>query len=154
MPIVIATGTNLGDRKANLQKAKELLKTHFQFLEESRIYESPAIDYLQQPDFYNQVLVFKTPDLSAENVMSILLEVEKLMGRTREILRGPRIIDLDLLFFDFIHHNSDHLTLPHPRLFERSFVVLPLQELQFYSDLEKHFHFSNKFDNTATPLAE
>lgn len=154
MPIVIATGTNLGNRKVNLQKAKEILSSHFQFLEESRIYESPAVDYLQQPDFYNQVLVFKTPDLPAEKVMSLLLEVEKLMGRTREVLRGPRIIDLDLLFFDFIHHNSDHLTLPHPRLFERSFVVLPLQELQIYNELEKHFHFTNKFDNTATPLAE
>ncbi len=154
MPIVIATGTNLGNRKVNLQKAKEILSSHFQFLEESRIYESPAVDYLQQPDFYNQVLVFKTPDLQAEQVMSLLLEVEKLMGRTREVLRGPRIIDLDLLFFDFIHHNSDHLTLPHPRLFERSFVVLPLQELQIYNELEKHFHFTNKFDNTATPLAE
>lgn len=154
MPIVIATGTNLGDRKNNLRTAKNILAKHFLLMEESRIYESPAVDYLQQPDFYNQVLVFETPALPPEKVMNVLLKIEAEMGRTRDILRGPRIIDLDLLFFDRLAINSDHLTLPHPRLFERSFVVLPLRELQFFHILEKHFHFPIEFDNSATPIAE
>jgi 2-amino-4-hydroxy-6-hydroxymethyldihydropteridine diphosphokinase len=154
MPIVIATGTNLGNRKDNLVKAKQILSRHFHFLEESRIYESPAVDYLQQPDFYNQVLLFETPHFAASKVMQILLEIENEMGRTREILRGPRVIDLDLLFFDLENHNSDQLTLPHPRLFVRSFVVLPLRELSFYHTLENHFDFPNEFDNTATPIVE
>ncbi len=153
MPIVIATGTNLGDRKNNLRIAKNILENYFHLLEESRIYESPAVDYLQQPDFYNQVLVFETPKLPPEVVMNVLLKIESEMGRTRDILRGPRIIDLDLLFFDRIEINSDHLTLPHPRLFERSFIVLPLRELHIFQFLEKYFYFPTEFNNTAAPLS-
>jgi 2-amino-4-hydroxy-6-hydroxymethyldihydropteridine diphosphokinase len=95
----IATGTNLGNRLKNLQQAKKELEVYFELIAESRIYESPAVDYFNQPDFYNQVLEFKLPSLPAENVMEILLKIEKKLGRNRIVLKGPRLIDLDLLFW-------------------------------------------------------
>ena len=69
MSLVIATGSNLGDRVLNLKNAKEILQRDFQFIAESRIYESKAQDYLNQPDFLNQVLEFKIPDISPRETM-------------------------------------------------------------------------------------
>lgn len=153
MSLIIATGTNLGQREKNLQAAKDKLKEHFNFISESRIYQSPAVDYLNQPDFYNQVLEFEAPPhQSAEKIMKTLLEIELELGRIRDIPRGPRIIDLDILFIGIKSHESKDVTLPHPRLFGRSFVVLPLKELPYFSVLEKHFDFPPKFDNIAIPI--
>jgi 2-amino-4-hydroxy-6-hydroxymethyldihydropteridine diphosphokinase len=149
----IATGTNLGNRLLNLQKAKSSLLNHFTLIKESRIYESPAIDYLNQPDFYNQVLEFNLPSFSASEVMNTLLQIEQQMGRNRDIPKGPRIIDLDILFFGDLHIDSEHIHIPHPRLFERSFVVLPLSELPGFKLLQQKYNFRLEFTNSATPLS-
>lgn len=149
----IATGTNLGDRAHNLNVATLHLQKYFELIAESRIYESPAVDYLNQPDFYNQVLEFKLPQKNPAEVMSLLLEMEKEMGRNRLIPKGPRLIDLDILFWGNEKIESEILTIPHPRLFERSFVVLPLSELPGFSELKKNFEFKFHFDNSATPLS-
>lgn len=154
MPIVIATGTNLGDRLQNLKNAQVELQKYFELLETSRVYESKAIDYLNQPDFYNQVLVFKTPAMNPEKTMELILSIEKNLGRNRDIPKGPRIIDIDLLFFDLEKRNSELLELPHPRLFDRSFVVLPLMELIIFKTLEKQFTFKTQFNNDANPIGE
>jgi len=148
----IATGTNLGDRKKHLTDAKSILSNEFKFIAESRIYESPAVDYLNQPDFYNQVLEFELPEISPKEVMDRLLSIEKEMGRSREIPKGPRVIDLDILFWSDKKIVSDTLIVPHPRLFERSFVVLPLSELPGFKVLQKIFEFKFTFTNTASPL--
>lgn len=148
----IATGTNLGDRKKHLEEAKSILCKEFKLIAESRIYESPAVDYLNQPDFYNQVLEFQLPSVSPESVMQRLLQIERDMGRNREIPKGPRIIDLDILFWGDKKISSDTLTVPHPRLFERSFVVLPLAELPGFQELQQIFHFKFTFTNSASPL--
>lgn len=153
MSLFIATGTNLGDRKANLAEARYHLCKHFKLISESRIYESPAIDYLNQPDFYNQVLEFYTPVITPEAVMDLLLQIEKDLGRNRLIPKGPRIIDLDILFYDEIVCHDEKLTLPHPRLFERSFVVLPLSELPGFSKLKSKYPFKFIFDNSASPIS-
>jgi 2-amino-4-hydroxy-6-hydroxymethyldihydropteridine diphosphokinase len=149
----IATGSNLGDRTHNLVAAKNLLATHFHLIQESRIYESPAVDYLNQPDFYNQVLEFKLPTLSAEKVMQLLLDTEKQMGRNRDIPKGPRIIDLDILFFGDLHIETELIHIPHPRLFLRSFVVLPLSELPGFKLLQQKYNFRFEFTNSASPLS-
>ena len=149
----IATGTNLGDRLFNLKNANDILQTHFKLLAESRVYESPAVDYLNQPDFYNQVLEFEIPNLSPNNVMLILLELEKSMGRNRTLPKGPRLIDLDILFWGLDEITNDQLTIPHPRLFERSFVVLPLSELPGFKRLQEKFNFKFTFNNHANPLS-
>lgn len=148
----VATGTNLGDRKNHLQEAETILCREFNLIASSRIYESPAVDYLNQPDFYNQVLEFSLPSLLPEQVMNRLLEIEKEMGRNREIPKGPRIIDLDILFWSDKKIVSETLIVPHPRLFERSFVVLPLSELPGFKELQKIFDFKFTFTNKASPL--
>lgn len=152
MSLFIATGTNLGDRKTNLTNAKSLLSKKLVFIAESRIYESPAVDYLNQPDFYNQVLEFAIPALSPNEVMDFLLETEQLLGRNRLIPKGPRLIDLDILFWDDVTIENEKLSVPHPRLFERSFVVLPLSELPGFKKLQEKFHFNFTFENTASPV--
>ena len=149
----IATGSNVGDRRENLKRAKNNLIKDYVLIGESRIYESPAVDYLNQPDFYNQVLEFSLPSQSPEAVMSSLLEIEKKMGRLRHIPKGPRIIDLDILFFGDIHLISEHLHIPHPRLFERSFVVLPLSELPGFKQLQQKYLFRFEFTNSAKALS-
>ena len=153
MSLFIATGTNLGDRIANLALAKTILSDHFHLIAESRIYESPAVDYLNQPDFYNQVLEFSTPDLTPEETMDCLLKIEKEIGRNRLIPKGPRIIDLDILFYDQVVSQNEKLTLPHPRLFERSFVVLPLSELPGFEKLKEKYSFKFDFNNSASPIS-
>ncbi|MDD4974268.1 MAG: 2-amino-4-hydroxy-6-hydroxymethyldihydropteridine diphosphokinase [Bacteriovorax sp.] len=149
----IATGSNLGDRAQNLFEAKVLLQQHFELIAESRIYESPAVDYLNQPDFYNQVLEFTLPLENPETIMSLLLHLEKEMGRNRLIPKGPRLIDLDILFWGLLKIQSETLQIPHPRLFARSFVVLPLSELPGFKILEKNFIFKFHFDNEAIALS-
>lgn len=153
MSLFIATGTNLGDRLQHLKTAKEILSREFTLIAESRVYESPAVDYLNQPDFYNQVLEFMTPKATPDTVMTKLLEIEKSLGRNREIPKGPRVIDLDILFWDDVSINTPDLILPHPRLFERSFVVLPLSELPGFKKLQTKFSFNFKFTNTAHPIS-
>ncbi|MBC7711987.1 MAG: 2-amino-4-hydroxy-6-hydroxymethyldihydropteridine diphosphokinase [Rhizobacter sp.] len=153
MSLFIATGSNLDDRLLYLNKAKEMLSLEFSFIAESRVYESPAVDYLNQPDFYNQVLEFQIPNKNPEYVMKKLLEIEKDLGRNRTIPKGPRVIDLDILFWDELTINTDALQIPHPRLFERSFVVLPLSELPGFKKLQAKFEFNFTFDNTASPIS-
>lgn len=153
MSLFIATGTNLGDRQKNLTEAKEILNTYFELIAASRIYESTAVDYENQPDFYNQVLEFKTPALKKpEDVMQLLLEVEKTLGRNRDIPKGPRLIDLDILFWDDLKIKTPLIEIPHPRLFTRSFVVLPLSELPGFNKLQQKFSFTFSFPNSASAL--
>jgi 2-amino-4-hydroxy-6-hydroxymethyldihydropteridine diphosphokinase len=149
---MIATGSNLGDSVQTLCSAKTLLSEHFLFIGESRIYKSAAVDYLDQPCFFNQVLEFEIPDLSTEEVMSTLLSIEKTLGRERIIDKGPRIIDIDLLFYGLAECESEHVTLPHPRLFKRSFVVRPLSELPYFAILKQHYKFNFSFDIDAHPI--
>lgn len=151
MSLFIATGSNLGDRLYNLKQAKDILSAKLSFIAESRVYESKAIDYENQPDFFNQVLEFHTPNISPVDCMSFLLETEKLLGRTRDIPKGPRIIDIDVLFWDHNVIKTKELEVPHPRLFTRSFVVLPLSELPGFQGLKEKFSFTFSFPNSATP---
>ncbi len=151
MSLIIATGTNLGQREKNLKEARHILCEHFNFVAESRIYQSKAQDYLSQPDFLNQVLEFQTPALTPEETLQKLLDIEQQMGRIREVKYGPRIIDLDLLFYGFSESNTDFLTLPHPRWNERSFVVRPLSELPFAKQLAAKYNLAKHFDHDAFP---
>jgi 2-amino-4-hydroxy-6-hydroxymethyldihydropteridine diphosphokinase len=152
MSIFIATGSNLGNRQNNLQDAKNLLNVYLEFIAESRVYESSAIDFENQPDFYNQVLEYRIPHMQPDACMKLLLEIEQKLGRIRDIPKGPRIIDIDLLFWDDLVIHSDLLQLPHPRLFSRSFVILPLSELPGFASLQEKFSFTFSFPNSATPL--
>jgi len=152
MSLIIATGTNIGDRVQNLFNTKEELSKHFEFIAQSDIFESEAVDYLDQPDFYNQVLEFKTPELAPTKTIELLLQLENKLGRVREIDKGPRVIDIDIIFWDTESFNLPNLIVPHPRWMERSFVVLPLQQLPFFIKLEKCFKMPTSFNVNAFPI--
>lgn len=153
MSLFIATGSNIGDRKVNLDLAKIHLAKKLVLIAESKIYESPAVDYLNQPDFYNQVLEYEIPQISPMETMNYLLEIELLMGRNRIIPKGPRIIDLDIIFWGNLKMRRKKLMLPHPRLFDRSFVVLPLSELPGFKTLQIKYSFNFTFDNHAKAIS-
>lgn len=127
----IGLGSNLGDRLGNLGLALEAIahipETHVE--EVSRAYESDAAYVEDQPDFVNAV-VEVTTGLEADALLGYLHDIEVDMGgRARELNKGPRVIDLDLLLFGDEEWNTEALTLPHPGIAERDFVVTPLLEL-------------------------
>jgi 2-amino-4-hydroxy-6-hydroxymethyldihydropteridine diphosphokinase len=126
--VYLGLGSNVGDRLLNLKKAIELLSEKIQILKKSKIYISKAVGYTDQPDFYNMVLYGKT-DLSPEELFNFIKDVEKNVGRVYRFHWGPREIDIDILFYNDLVYKSDKLDIPHPRLHERDFVLLPLIEL-------------------------
>lgn len=155
MSLIIATGSNIGDSKSNLQEARAELEKHFTLTAQSRIYTSAAVDYLNQPDFFNQVLEFQIPKQYApEDVMDLLLKIELSMGRKRDISKGPRTIDIDMIFWGLTEINTPLLTVPHPRWSQRSFIVYPLQELPFFKTIEKCFTIPKSFDVEALPITD
>lgn len=125
----ILTGGNLGDRLANLQKAKEYLdKETGNIVGASSIYETEAWGNNDQPDFYNQVLIISTK-LPAEQMMEKILKIEEQMGRVRGAKNASRIIDIDILFFNDDVINKKDLIIPHAEISNRRFVLTPLNEL-------------------------
>ena len=154
MSLYIATGSNLGDKKQNLTKAKNYLSQYFTLIDQSHIFHSKAVDYEDQDDFFNQVLEFETPKMSPDEVMILLFKIEQDFGRMRLIPNGPRIIDLDILFFDDLNIQTNLVNIPHPRLFERSFVVLPLSELKSFERLKNKYSFNLTFSHSAKPILD
>ena len=150
MSLIIGLGSNLENREANLNKAVKLLDKHFNKIALSSIFESEAIEYLEQPDFLNCVAEYEVPDLSGEEILQQLLNIEISLGRERTIDKGPRTIDLDILFIGTQNIDSDKLKVPHQDWMNRSFVVLPLKEIPFYKTLEKRFTIPTQFSNTAS----
>ena len=152
MALILATGSNLGDRLENLSNARKALEKNWKLVAASRIYTSAAVDYLGQPDFANQVLQFALPWESPTDVIQKILELELTQGRTRNILRGPRTIDIDIIFWGLDTIRTPSLVTPHERWKERSFVVRPLSELPFFHAIEKCFTIPKAFTTEAFPL--
>jgi 2-amino-4-hydroxy-6-hydroxymethyldihydropteridine diphosphokinase len=122
-------GGNLGDRTAYLRRAKELIQENCGTITKvSAIYETAAWGMEEQPSFYNQALLLATT-IPPEQLMQQLLDIETIIGRKREIKMGPRTIDIDMLLYNQEIINTALLTIPHPRLPERRFALLPLAEI-------------------------
>lgn len=148
--LILATGSNLGDRLNNLQLAYKKLCKEFEFIAASNIYLSKALDYTKQPDFYNQVLEFSIPScLTPKKVLNITQKTELSLGRKKNIPKGPRNIDIDILFYGSMQYQSKELVIPHPHLFKRSFVLNPLRELPYYKVLKNKWNFPHKLNNQA-----
>jgi 2-amino-4-hydroxy-6-hydroxymethyldihydropteridine diphosphokinase len=126
--VYIALGSNLGDRIANLTAAIKAMKPNVHPRKCSPVYETPPWGYSDQPKFLNQVIEAET-DLSPESLLEYLKKIEVNIGRRETFRYGPRVIDLDIIFFDGEVIDSPPLIIPHPRLEERSFVLLPLADL-------------------------
>ena len=126
----IAIGSNLGDRhaylEAGLKEVAALPNTHL--TEVSQAYETPPVGPVEQPDFLNAVFAIET-SLAPEPLLAALLSAEKKHQRQRRIHWGPRTLDLDLLLYGERIVESADLTLPHPHMHERSFVLVPLCEI-------------------------
>ena len=125
--VVLAFGSNTGDRKGHIAEALELVKSFVTILAVSGVYETEPLYVLDQSPFYNGVLVCET-ELDPSTLLERLKEIETMIGRTAQIRNGPREIDLDIIDFDG-QVLEGAIVLPHPRAFERRFVLEPLNEI-------------------------
>ena len=125
----INIGSNLGDRKENCQQAIKLIeKNSIAVKKQSRMYETEPWGVKDQPKFINIAIEAET-DKKPEELLRILKEIEKEFGRTETVKWGPRVIDLDILFYDDLILKTPDLEIPHPLLHEREFVLKPLCEI-------------------------
>ena len=126
--VFIALGTNLGKRKANLRAAIKALPPDVTVLAESHVYETPPWGYEDQPAFLNMAVKAET-EMEPEPLLKYLKQLEVELGREQNFRWGPRLIDLDILFYDDLVIDTPPLVIPHPRLHERAFVLVPLEDV-------------------------
>ncbi len=126
--IYLALGTNLGKRLDNLRAAINAFAPQIRVLDESRVYETEPWGYADQPAFLNMVVRAETK-LSPVDLLGFLKELEASLGRTPSFRNGPRMLDLDILFYDDLSLDTPELVIPHPRLHERTFVLVPLADV-------------------------
>lgn len=132
----LSLGSNMGDREKNLFSAIVQLQKNKQIriVKFSSIYETEPVGYLNQNQFLNAVIQVST-SLSPQELLKVCLKIEEKLGRKRKIRWGPRIIDLDILLYNQENIETEDLIIPHPRMFERAFVMIPLLEIE--PNLEK-----------------
>lgn len=128
--VLIGLGTNMGLRESNLQDAIHAfsLVPDISVVSASPVFETAPIGYADQQDFYNAVLMIET-ELSPHAILGVCLGIEATMGRKRQIKNGPRVLDLDVLIYENVRLDTHELTVPHPRMLERRFVLQPMKEL-------------------------
>jgi 2-amino-4-hydroxy-6-hydroxymethyldihydropteridine diphosphokinase len=126
--VYLALGSNLGNRKENLKEAIAALSPQLDVKAKSHVYETPPWGYENQPTFLNQVLKAQTY-LEPERLLKHLKRLETALGRKETFRNGPRLIDIDILLYDDLVMNTSLLTLPHPRMHERAFVLLPMMDI-------------------------
>ena len=127
---VIALGSNLAEPVRQVRAALSALEAHpqIQIEKTSSLYVTAPVGYDDQPDFVNAVCSVRT-SLDGVSLLAVLNRIEADFGRERTFRNAPRTLDLDIIDFDGISSNDPHLTLPHPRAHERSFVMKPLAEI-------------------------
>lgn len=126
----IGLGSNLDDPRAQVLRAMRQLEAlpQARVVRRSSLYRSAPVGYLEQPDFINAVVQLQT-SLSPRALLEALLGLEQRCGRTREFVNAPRTLDLDVLLYDDLRHHEHGLTIPHPQMHLRAFVLLPLLEI-------------------------
>ncbi len=128
--VFLSLGSNIGDREQNIQLAIKHLQKHCAIKVEriSSLYETEPYGVKEQPDFLNAIIGITTT-LSPQELLAECLRIEAALGRVRQKRWEPRIIDIDLLVYDQISLQSEQLTIPHPLLSERNFVLIPFAEI-------------------------
>ncbi len=127
--VYLALGSNMGNRLSNLKAAVLNLTPQMTVKQKSSVYETPPWGFTEQDAFLNQV-VKVTTYLEPEALLRHLKRMETALGRVPNFQNGPRVIDIDILFFDNMIINTPPLVVPHPRLHERAFVLVPLAEIE------------------------
>jgi 2-amino-4-hydroxy-6-hydroxymethyldihydropteridine diphosphokinase len=127
--VYLGLGSNIGDREATLNTAvAELSKAGAKVVRESSKIETDPVGFLDQPAFLNMAVEVETTK-SPRELLAAILTIERQLGRVRTIRNGPRTIDIDILLFGSVLVEEPDLTIPHPRMTERGFVLQPLAEL-------------------------
>lgn len=127
--IYLGLSTNQGQRHKNLEKAEELLRQNqVQIVQKSNIYETEPWGLKDQAWFLNQCLEAQT-ELSPEELIQVIQKIEEQMGRLKQEKWGPRLIDIDILYYNNLVLKTEELKIPHPHLKERNFVLTPLTEI-------------------------
>lgn len=141
--VFIALGSNLENPISQIQQAfdelKQLPGTHL--INHSSLYKSAPVGRLDQPDFINAVAFIET-NLAPHDLLKALLGIEHCHGRVRESLNAPRTLDLDILMYDDLQCHDEELTLPHPRMSQRAFVLKPLMEIAPDCYIPGHGHIA------------
>lgn len=126
--VYLALGSNLGNRLANLKNAISNLTPQMDVKKKSLVYETPPWGHTDQPQFLNQCVMVETY-LEPENLLAHLKRLETVLGREPTFENGPRVIDIDILFYDDLILNTPPLVIPHPRMHTRGFVLVPLNDI-------------------------
>ena len=126
--VYIGIGSNLGNKEENIKKAIDLLKEKCKILKVSALYQTEPMYYKNQDWFLNCAIKMET-GLKPQELLEFLQSIEKKLGRVMTIKNGPRVIDLDILFYGSEIIKSNNLAIPHPKLHERLFVLEPLKEI-------------------------
>lgn len=126
--IYLSLGANLGDKLKNLNDAIASLKKHLEVTSISKIFKTEPWGNLDQPSFYNMCIKANCI-LSPQELLKTIKDIELELGRTKTEHWGPRLIDIDILFFNDLILKEEDLVIPHPFLHERSFVLVPLNEI-------------------------
>jgi 2-amino-4-hydroxy-6-hydroxymethyldihydropteridine diphosphokinase len=126
--VYLSLGSNLGDREANLREAITRLSALGEVTKISSFYETEPVEFTEQPCFVNCAVEMKTEAMPRQ-LLSSLLSMEREMGRRRVQRKGPRLIDLDIVLFGDVVVQTSELTIPHPAMQERRFVLEPLEEI-------------------------
>jgi len=124
----LGLGSNLGDREQNLARAIDLLAQRVKIEKSSSLYVTEPVDYGDQPLFLNAVCRIQT-SLTPDDLLGLAKRIEAALGRKPSFRNGPRPIDIDILFYGDSVVDLPHLTIPHPRLPERAFALVPLAEI-------------------------
>ena len=128
VPVYLGLGSNLGDRRSNLLKALQLLGERITLERLSSLYETRPVGYEEQPLFLNAVCR-AAAEIGPFQLLSIIKGIEVALGRAPSFANAPRPIDVDILFYGDLIIESPQLVVPHPRLEERAFVLIPLAEI-------------------------
>ncbi|MBR6880278.1 MAG: 2-amino-4-hydroxy-6-hydroxymethyldihydropteridine diphosphokinase [Clostridiales bacterium] len=126
----LSMGGNIGDREENLRSAVRFIRDHegIESIRTSSLYETEPVGYDDQPYFLNICAEVRTT-LTPYELLDLAHETENLLGRKRGIRFGPRTVDVDILLYEDFTSDDKVLTVPHPRMYERAFVLVPLKEL-------------------------
>ena len=128
MKLVLALGSNLGNRESNIEEAVSELENIIEITHLSTLHETAPVGGPKQGDYLNAVLIGES-ELTPHELLALTSKIESKLGRVREVRNGPRTIDIDIIVFGEIQINTPDLQIPHPRAHQREFVLAPWLEI-------------------------